>query len=144
MKYLSKLLLICTLAVAAVLITKVDVKADSVPSQVIYLQKQMANQKAANVSAKEYIQLQDARAKAEKRPVSDIEMVKRQALEGMMTGNNQLLQMGDIVLPNGTIDPSGCGNIAIMDQQAYEGMVSGLAYLEEIKQKTWMQYEFVY
>lgn len=144
MKYLSKLALICTLAVAAVFVIKVDVKADSIPSQVLYLQKQMANQKQQNMKAKEYIELQNARAKAEQRPVSDIEMVKRQALEGMMTGNNQLLDMGNVVLPNGTIDPSGCGNIAIMDQQAYEGMVSGLAYLEEIKQKTWMQYTFVY
>ena len=143
MKLLSKIATLCVVASAFVLIIAAPVKAaNGMPTQVEMLQKQMERQIAENAKAKEYFKLQEAKAKAEKRRISDIEMVKRQALEGMVSGNNQLLSMGDAAMSVANVDPNGAGNIAVMDQAAYEGMVSGLALLEDIKQKAWMQYTF--
>lgn len=143
MKYLSKITTACVVIASCVLFAVNPVKADNgMPSQALFLQKQMEIQQAEIAKAKEYFKLQEARAKAEKRQISDIEMVKRQALEGIITGDNQLLDMGNTVMPYVSVDPLGAGNIALMDQAAYEGYVSGMAYLEDIKQKTWMQYTF--
>ena len=142
MKLLMKITSLVAIAVVAAVVTVTPVKADSIPSQVVFLMKQMEIQKAENAKAQEYFKLQEARSKAEKRKISDIEMVKRQAMEGAVSGNNQLLELGNTVLPYGTVDPNGCGNIALMDQAAYEGYVSGMAMLEKIKQDTWMQYTF--
>ena len=142
MKIITKITTVMAIAVVSALVAATPVKADSIPSQVAFLKKQMDIQMAENAKAKEYFKLQEARSKAEKRKISDIEMVKRQAMEGAVSGNNQLLELGNTVLPNGTVDPNGCGNIALMDQAAYEGYVSGMAMLEKIKQDTWMQYTF--
>ena len=142
MKLLSKITVVLSAVAIGMLIVTVPVKAaNGMPSnEEIYLRKQMENQKAENAKAKEYYEIQNRKAKAEKRPVSDIEMVKRQALEGIVQGNNNLLQMGDAALTLG--QAGGEYNIAFMDQQAYEGFVSGMAELERIKQETWMQYTF--
>ncbi|MDO4189151.1 MAG: hypothetical protein Q4D29_09195 [Lachnospiraceae bacterium] len=142
MKLLSKLTIILSASVACLILFATPVKAaNGMPSrEELFLKKQMENQQTFNAKTKEYIELQNLRAKAEKRPVSDIEMVKRQALEGMVTGNNNLLDMGAINLASG--QASGEYNIAFMDQQAYEGFVSGMAELERVKRDTWMQYTF--
>lgn len=143
MKLLSKITTVCALAAACVLFAVNPVKAEeAVPSQVLFLQQQMAAQQAEIAKINAYFALQEARAKAEQRNISDIEMVKRQALEGIITGDNQLLQMGNTVLPYSQAYPLGAGNIALMDQAAYEGYVSGMAALEEVKKNTWMTYTF--
>ena len=142
MKLLSKLTIILSASIACVVLFATPVKAaNGMPSrEEAFLKQQMTNQQTFNAKAQEYFDLQNQRAKAEKRPVSDIEMVKRQALEGMCVGNNNLLALGAINLGCG--EASGEYNIAIMDQQAYEGFVSGMAELERVKQDTWMQYTF--
>jgi len=143
MKLLIKITTAIALASVCIAVATVPVKAENgMPSQVTFLQKQMEIQKAENAKAQEYFKLQEARSKAEKRKISDIEMVKRQAMQGAVSGNNQLLDMGETVLQNANVDPYGCGNIALMDQAAYDGYVSGMALLEQIKQQTWMQYTF--
>ena len=141
MKKLSKLALTLMAALAGVIVLSVPVKA-AVPSQVEFLQKQMEIQMAENAKIQEYLKLQEAIAKAEKKPISDIEMVKRYAMQGIVDGNNYLLQMGNAVMPYAYVDPYGAGNIALMDQAAYEGYVSGMALLNQVKQDTWMQYTF--
>ena len=141
MKILSKLALTLMAALAGVIVLSVPVKA-AVPSQVEFLQKQMEIQMAENAKIQEYLKLQEAIAKAEKKPISDIEMVKRYAMQGIVDGNNYLLQMGNTVMPYAYVDPYGAGNIALMDQAAYEGYVSGMALLNQVKQDTWMQYTF--
>lgn len=142
MTLLKKLSMSLMALFAGVLILSAPVKAaNGMPSnEEIFLKKQMANQLEFNASVQAYIELQNQRAKAEKRKVSDIEMTKRQAMEGMVQGNNNLLTMGAINLGFG--DPQGEYNIAFMDQSAYEGYISGMAELERVKQQTWMQYTF--
>ena len=140
MKLLMKITSLVAIAAVAAVVTVTPVKADSIPTQVVFLMKQMEIQKAENAKAQEYFKLQEARSKAEKRKISDIEMVKRQALEGMVQGNNNLLQMGDAAIALG--QPDGEYNIAFLDQQAYEGFVAGMAELERVKRDTWMQYTF--
>lgn len=143
MKLLSKITAVCVLMATITLVAPVAVKADNgMPSQVVFLQKQMEIQKAEIAKAKDYFKLQEARAKAEKRPISDIEVVKRQALEGIVQGDSQLLEFGNTALSYANVDPNGAGNIAIVDQAAYDGYVAGMANLEAIKQQTWMQYTF--
>jgi len=143
MKNLSKLAVTLIAAVAGVVVLSVPVKADNaVPSQLQFLQAQMDLQKAENQKALEYIQLQTAIAAAQNRPISDAEKVKIAALQGMINGNNNLLQMGNVVMPNAYVDPYGAGNIALMDKAAYDGYVSGMALIDKIKQETWMQYTF--
>lgn len=142
MKLLSKITVIISAAVACLVIFATPVKAaNGMPSnEELFLRKQMANQQEFNESVQKYIELQNARAKAENRKVSDIEMTKRQAMEGMVQGNNNLLQMAQTTLACG--QPSGEYNIAFIDQQAYEGYVSGMAELERVKRDTWMRYTF--
>ena len=143
MKVLTKLAYTLAAMITAVLVLSVPVKADNgMPSQVAYLQKQMDIQKAEIAKTQEYLKLQEARSKAEKRKISDIEMVKRNAMTGAAQGDALLLEYGNTVMPYGTIDPNGAGHIATIDQAAYEGYVSGMALLEKIKQDTWMQYTF--
>ncbi len=142
MKVISKLTIAFAACVACVVLTAMPVKAaNGMPSnEEQFLRQQMARQQEFNAKAKEYIELQNQRAKAEKRKVSDIEMLKRQAIEGMVQGNNNLLAMGEINLACG--QPGGEYNIAFMDQQAYERYASGMAELERVKRDTWMQYTF--
>ena len=142
MRLIKKLTVIVStvLAVTMILATPV-MAANGMPSnEEMFLKKRMEIQKAENAKTSEYVKLQEQKSKAEKRPVSDIEMVKRQALEGMVQGNNNLLQMGDAAIALG--QPDGEYNIAFLDQQAYEGFVSGMAELERVKRDTWMQYTF--
>ena len=138
MKILSKLSKVLALTVAAALIFAVPAKA-ATPEEV-YLLQQMQLQQQANLLAQQYFLAQQAAALADGRKVSDIEMVKRQALEGMIVGNNGLLAMGNHVLSVG--QPAGEANIAIMDDAARQGMISGYQMLEDIKKRTWMQYTF--
>lgn len=142
MKLIKKLLLSFLAVAFGVALLSTPVKAaNGIPSnEELYLKKMMEQQKAENAKIEEYKKLQDQRAKAEKRKVSDIEMVKRQAMEGIVTGNNNLLDMGNINLACG--QPAGEYNVAFLDQQAYEGYVAGMAELERVKRDTWMQYTF--
>ena len=142
MRLIKKLtVMVSTVLAAAMILATPVMAANGMPSnEEIFLKKRMEIQKAENAKIEEYKKLQDQRAKAEKRKVSDIEMVKRQAMEGIVTGNNNLLDMGDINLACG--QPAGEYNIAFLDQQAYEGYVAGMAELERVKRDTWMQYTF--
>ncbi len=143
MKVLTKIAFTVAASVASVVLVTVPVKAaNGMPTQVVALQKQMDIQKAEIAKTQEYLKLQEARSKAEKRKISDIEMVKRAAMSGAAQGDALLLQYGETVMPYGTIDPNGAGHIATIDQAAYDGYVSGMAMLEKIKQDTWMQYTF--
>lgn len=138
MNILSKLSKVLALTLAAALIFAVPAKA-ATPEET-YLLQQMQLQQQANLLAQQYFLAQQAAALADGRKISDIEMVKRQALEGMIVGNNGLLTMGNQVLSVG--QAAGEQNVAIIDDAARQGMISGYAYLEDIKQKTWMQYTF--
>lgn len=142
MKLLKKFSVLLFAAVMGVMALNTPVlAANGIPTnEAKFLNDMMQRQIAENIKVQEYIKLQDARAKAEKRPVSDIEMTKRQAMEGIVQGNNNLLEMAAVTIGCG--EPSGQYNIAFMDQQAYEGYVSGMAALEKVKQDTWMQYTF--
>ena len=81
MKLLKKLSMSLMALFAGALILSTPVKAaNGMPSnEEIFLKKQMANQLEFNASVQAYIELQNQRAKAEKKKVSDIEMTKRQA-----------------------------------------------------------------
>lgn len=141
MKLFSRITAVVLTSVVCLIVAATPVKAaNGMPSQVEFLNNRMNIQRAENAKTQEYFKIQEAKSKAEKRPISDIEMVKRQALEGMVQGNNNLLEMGDRALAVG--DPYGMGNIALVDQAAYEGFVTGMANLEEIKKQTWLTYTF--
>lgn len=143
MKLLKKITITLLATVTCVVALNSSVFADGkgMPSrEAKYLNEMMTRQLNENLKIQEYIKLQDAKSKIEKRPVSDIEMTKRQALEGIAQGNNLLLDMGATTIGCGEND--GMYNVAFLDQQAYEGFVSGMAALEKVKQDTWMQYTF--
>jgi len=141
MKLLSKITAIVLTGATCLVLAATPVKAETgVPSQAVFLNERMNIQIAENAKALEYFQIQEAKAKAENRPISDIEMVKRQALEGMIQGNNNLLQMGNAAIAVG--DPYGMGNIALVDQAAYDGFTSGMKAIEEVKKNTWLNYTF--
>lgn len=142
MNIIKKLTLGFLAAIACVTVLNTPVfAANGMPSnEEMYLKKRMEIQMAENAKIKDYINLQNQRAKAEKRPVSDIEMLKRQAMEGIVQGNTNLLQIGEGALAIG--QPDGEYHIAEIDTQAYEGYISGMAELERVKRDTWMQYTF--
>ena len=140
MKLISKLTAIVLTGVTFITLLAAPVKADAIPSQAVFLNEQMAIQQAEIAKTLEYFALQEAKAKAEGRPISDIEMVKRQALQGMVQGDYNLLDMGNRAIA--VADPYGMGNIALVDQAAYAGFVSGMKALEEVKKDTWLTYTF--
>ena len=140
MKLLSKITAVLLTGATCIALAATPVKADAIPSQAVFLNEQMAIQQAEIAKTLNYFALQEAKAKAEGRPISDIEMVKRQALQGMVQGDYNLLDMGNRAIAVG--DPYGMGNIAIVDQAAYAGFVSGMKALEEVKKDTWLTYTF--